>query len=169
MNLLALAPTWLIALLYGLLVLAALEDGWRMRISNWTSGAIAVAAFVAVGLAGPISGLWQNLALFVGVLAVGTLLFSRKIMGGGDIKLLAAAALWCNLSAGWKMLVAVAIAGGIEALLLILLRKLNWSEAAGDRFPMLRRRGGIPYGIAIAAGVILVAWWLRARDYVFYY
>ena len=169
MNLLSAAPSWLAALLYILLVIAAIQDGWRMKISNWTSGAIAVGAFVAVALDGPIVGLWQNLVLFVGMLAVGTFLFGRNWMGGGDVKLLAAGALWCDFASGWKMLVAVALAGGVETILILMARKLHWSEATLERVEFLRRRGGIPYGIAIAAGLILITWWLRRQQFSFWF
>jgi prepilin peptidase CpaA len=168
-NLLSAAPSWLAALLYILLVIAAVQDGWRMKISNWISGAIAVGAFVAVALDGPIVGLWQNLTLFVGMLAVGTFLFGRNWMGGGDVKLLAAGALWCDFSSGLKMLVAVALAGGIETVLILLSRSLNWSDQTLERVEFLRRRGGIPYGIAIAAGLILVTWWLRRQQFTFWF
>ena len=169
MNLLASAPAWLAAILYVLLVIAAVEDGWRMRIGNLTSGAIAVGALVAVAFAGPIVGLWQNLALFVGVLAIGTFFFARSWMGGGDVKLLAAGALWCDFSTGWKMLVAVALAGGVETVLIMLSRGFNWSDRTLERVEFLRRRGGIPYGIAIAAGLILVTWWSRRNHFIFWF
>ncbi|MGH6705595.1 MAG: A24 family peptidase [Sphingomicrobium sp.] len=169
MNLLSAAPSWLAALLYILLVIAAVQDGWRMKISNWISGAIAVGAFVAVALDGPIVGLWQNLTLFVAMLAVGTFLFGRNWMGGGDVKLLAAGALWCDFSSGWKMLVAVALAGGVETILILMARKFRWSEATLARVEFLRPRGGIPYGIAIAAGLILVTWWLRRQQLSFWF
>jgi prepilin peptidase CpaA len=168
-NLLNSAPPWLAGLLYFLLVLAALQDGWRMRISNWVSGAIAVGAFVAVALDGPIVGLWQNLVLFVGVLALGTVFFTRNWMGGGDVKLFAAGALWCNFSAGWKALMAIALAGGLETILILAARKFDWSERTLERVEFLRRRGGIPYGIAIAAGLILVTWWLRRQQFTFWF
>jgi prepilin peptidase CpaA len=168
-NLLASAPAWLAAILYVLLVIAALEDGWRMRIGNLTSGAIAIGAFVAIALDGPIVGLWQNLLLFVGVLAFGTFFFSRSWMGGGDVKLLAAGALWCDFSTGWKMLVAVALAGGVETVLILLSRGLPWSDRTLERVEFLRRRGGIPYGIAIAAGLILVTWWVRRHHFTYWF
>lgn len=161
MRLLATAPDWLAALLLLLLVIAAIQDGWRLRISDWLSGGIAVLAFVALVLDGPVVGLWQNFLLFAVVLAVGTFMFGRGWMGGGDIKLLAASALWFNLSDGWKLLVAIAIAGGIEALLIIIVRRLPWSDALRTKVLLLRRRGPIPYGIAIALGVALMGWWLR--------
>lgn len=161
MNLLASAPYWLAAILFMLLLLAAMEDGWRMQISDWTSGAIAAAAFLAVALDGPVAGLWQNLLLFVGALVIGTFMFARGWMGGGDIKLLAASILWFDLSDGWKLLVAIAIAGGIETLAIMGVRRLPWSDAARQRVLLLKRREGIPYGIAIALGVALMGYWLR--------
>ena len=169
MNLLSAAPSWLAALLYILLVVAAIQDGWRMRISNWISAAIIVGAFVAVALDGPIVGLWQNLLLFAGMLIAGTFMFGRNWMGGGDVKLLAAGALWCDFLSGLQMLVAVALAGGLETILILYARKYDWSEATLDRVEFLRRRGGIPYGIAIAAGLILVTWWLRRQQFTFWF
>jgi prepilin peptidase CpaA len=162
MNLLASAPGWLTALLLTLMLLAAIEDGWRMRISNLISGAIALGAFAALLLDGPMVDFWQNLVLFGAVLVIGTILFARGWMGGGDIKLLAASALWFDLASGWKLLVAVAIAGGIEALIVIGLRRLPWPEAMRTRVLLLQKREGIAYGIAIALGVALMAWWSRS-------
>ena len=161
MRLLVTAPDWVAALLLLLLVLAALQDGWRLRISDWISGLVAILAFVALVLDGPVSGLWQNFLLFAGVLAVGTFMFGRGWMGGGDIKLLAASSLWFNLSDGWRILSAIAIAGGAEALVIMIVRRLPWSDAARSKVLLLSRRGLIPYGIAIALGVALMGWWLR--------
>ena len=161
MRLLVTAPDWLAVLLLILLLLAAIQDGWRLTISDWISGAIALGAFGALVLDGPVSGLWQNFLLFAAVLAVGTFMFGRGWMGGGDIKLLAASALWFNLGDGWRLLVAIALVGGIEALLIIVMRRLPWSDAARNKALLLRRGGPIPYGIAIALGVALMGWWLR--------
>ena len=161
MNLLATAPGWLVAILLFLLLLAAIEDGWRLQISDWTSGAIALAAFLAIGLNGPIAGLWQTFLLFVVVLVIGTAMFARGWMGGGDIKLLAASVLWFDLSSGWKLLVSIAIAGGIVALFVIFVRGLPWPDRIRQQVLLLKPREGIAYGIAIALGVALMAYWLR--------
>jgi prepilin peptidase CpaA len=158
MNLLASAPDWLTATFLILLLIAAIEDGWRMKISNVTSGAIALGAFGALLLVGPSIGFWQNLVLFMAVLMVGTVMFGRGWMGGGDIKLLAASALWFDLSSGWKLMVAIAIAGGLETFVVFGLRRLPWPEAIRERAFLLRKREAIPYGIAIACGVALMAW-----------
>ena len=157
MTLLTSAPGWLAAILFLLLLVAALQDIWRLEISNWICAAVAVCAFLAVAIGGPIIGLWENLLLFAAVLGLGTLLFARGWMGGGDVKLLAAAALWFDLDQGWKMLVAVAILGGLETLIVMLLRLLPWPSGIRHRVAALRRDEGIPYGVAIAAGVILIA------------
>ena len=161
MRLLAVAPDWLAAILLLLLIVAAIQDAWRLRISDWISGLIAIGAFVALAIDGPVSGLWQNLLLFAAVLAIGTFMFGRGWMGGGDIKLLAASSLWFNLTDGWKMLVAIALAGGVETLVIMIVRRLPWSDDKRAKALLLRRGGPIPYGIAIALGVALMGWWSR--------
>lgn len=161
MTLLASAPGWLAAFLFLLLLLAALEDLWRLQINDWLTGAVAVGAFLALAMDGAAAELWQNLLLFAGVLGVGTLLFVRGWMGGGDVKLLAACALWFNLGDGWKMLVAVAIVGGLETLLMLLLRVLPWPDRLRQRLALLRRDEGVPYGLAILGGMAFIAVILR--------
>lgn len=161
MTLLASAPVWLAAVILILFLLAAIQDLWRLQISDWLSGAVAVGAFLAMAMDGAVAPVWQNLLLFAVVLGLGTLFFARGLMGGGDVKLLAAAALWFDLDQGWKMLAAVAIAGGLEALLIMLLRSLAWPASLRERLAVLRRHEAIPYGVAIAAGVATMAYLLR--------
>ena len=161
MTLLASAPGWLAACLFLLLLLAALEDLWRLEIEDWLSAGIALGAFLALAIDGPVADLWENLLLFACVLGVGTLLFVRGWMGGGDVKLLAASALWFDLDQGWKMLVAVAIVGGIETLLVMLLRIFPWPERLRARLAVLRKDEAIPYGVAIAAGMAIIGFAIR--------
>ena len=154
MNLAATAAPWLAMLFAVLLVCAALEDIWRLRISNWICAAIIVAAFIAVALAGPVAQLWQNVVVFAALLAVGTLLFAYGKMGGGDVKLFAATGLWFDLAGAGKMIVAVMLAGGVVAIIILILRMFKWSPAARERIALLRPKGGIPYGVAIACGAL---------------
>jgi prepilin peptidase CpaA len=156
MTLLASAPGWLAAILFFLLLLAAAEDVWRLEIADWFSAGVAIGAFLALAIDGTVGGVWQNLLLFILVLGLGTLLFVRNWMGGGDVKLLAASALWFDLDQGWKMLVAVAIAGGLEALAIMLLRLLPWPQSWRARLAVLRQGEAMPYGVAIAAGVAFI-------------
>ena len=151
MNLIPTAPTWLLIVLGLLLAAAAIEDSIRLRISNITCVGVALAAIVAMALAGFELRLWQNAVNFVALMAVGTMLFASGKVGGGDVKLLAAVSLWFDLGGGIRMLAAVLIAGGFFALLFI-----GYRLATGRKTG--RRSGGkIPYGLAIVAGVLFMS------------
>ena len=155
MNLTAEAPQWLALILAILLIAAAVEDAVRLRISNLTVGFVLVAAIVAAIMAGFDLRLWQNLVVFLALLAVGTPMFAAGKLGGGDVKLLAAAGLWFDFAGAVWLLVAVALAGGVLALLVLVIRSFNWSEEIRRRVVLLRPGGGIPYGVAIAAGALI--------------
>lgn len=133
---------------------AALQDSWRLRISNLFPIAI-IACFAGwVAVIGPQFDLWQNLVAFLLCLAVGLFLFSREWLGGGDVKLLAALALWFDLSGAGQFLMFTMIGGGLVALALIAFRRLL-PATAGTGVAAFRRRGPIPYGLAIAVGALL--------------
>jgi prepilin peptidase CpaA len=154
-NLAAAAPLWL-ALVFALsLIAAAAEDALRLRISNVTVAVVVIGAVAAAIVAGPELRLWQNFAVFLALLAVGTPLFAAGRLGGGDVKLLAAAGLWFSIKSAATMLLAVMLAGGVLAIVVLMLRAFNWSEAARTRAVILRPKGGIPYGVAIAAGALI--------------
>ncbi len=90
------------------------------------------------------------------------MLFSRGLIGGGDVKLLAAAALWAGADALPPLLLLTALIGGLLALLF--LTPLGRADR-GARMPKRRRaeakshgRTGppVPYGVAIAAAALAV-------------
>ena len=92
------------------------------------------------------------------VLGVGILLFSRGWMGGGDAKLSAAAASWFTLAElPWFALAVVLIGGALTLVLLPLRRALARPGEEPGGWAGLRRGRSIPYGVAIAAGAILIA------------
>ena len=113
------------------------------------------AAALAAVVAGPKLELWENLAVFAALLAVGTALFAKGILGGGDVKVVAAASLWFSIAGAGQMLFATVLSGGVLALLVLAARLVKWGEAAQRRLPFLARGAGVPYGIAIAAGAII--------------
>jgi prepilin peptidase CpaA len=92
------------------------------------------------------------------VLVLGMALFALKVMGGGDIKLLAALALWT----GWNevtltFLFTMAIFGGVFAVAILVLRKFAFMLPAN--LPRILRSGEpIPYGVAIALAFLYVLW-----------
>jgi prepilin peptidase CpaA len=161
MNLIVLSPVWLAWVYAALLTAAAIEDAVRLRISNLFVLGVIAGAVAAMFLAGPEIALWQNFAVFAGLLIVGTPLFAAGKMGGGDVKLLAATGLWFDLRGAMMMLASVLIAGGVLALLIILARLFGWSEATRERIHLLRKGGGIPYGVAISAGALIAAITMR--------
>jgi prepilin peptidase CpaA len=72
--------------------------------------------------------------------------FAAGMMGGGDVKLAAALALWFSPSGTVKFLVFTSLAGGVLTLALV-----AWHRA--------RKREGrpqIPYGVAIAIGGLAI-------------
>ena len=155
MNLAALAPQWAVMLLMALLALAALQDSIQLKISNLICGAVLLLALVVVTLVGFRLELWQNFLVFAAALTVGTMLFSAGKLGGGDVKLFATTVFWFDLQGALWLLLSVAIAGGLLAIFILTIRSFGWSEAMQQRAVILRRKGGIPYGIAIAAGALL--------------
>ena len=161
MNLVVLSPTWLAWIFAALLLAAAVEDSIRLRISNLIVLGVLVGALAAMALAGLDIALWQNFAVLAGLLVVGTPLFAAGKMGGGDVKLLAATGLWFDLRGALLMLVSVLLAGGLLAILVIIARLFGWSDATRERILLLKRGGGIPYGVAVSAGALIAAAILR--------
>lgn len=158
MSIAVAAPAWLVGLLLVLLMIAAIEDGWRLRISNLIVFAVAATGVAAIAFAGIGWEAWQPLLLAVAILVVGTPLFAAGWLGGGDVKLLAASGTWFMLDGGWKMLATVAIFGGLLTLVALALRRFRPSES---RIALLKRGIGVPYGIAIAIGVSATIFWSR--------
>lgn len=151
MNLIAQAAAPLIWILAALLIAAAIEDSVRLRISNLLSLAILVLAVVAALVAGAKLDAWQNLAVFAGLLALGTLLFATGKFGGGDVKLLAVTGLWVDFVGALQLLSAIFIAGGLLALV-VLGSRMVASPALRQRVAVLAPGAGIPYGVAISIG-----------------
>lgn len=138
-----------------ILILAALDDVRRLRISNILPIALALFFVLRLILLGPPPDIWQHIVSFVAVLVVGAALFAMGMLGGGDAKLLASTALWFDLDGLLVLLPAVTILGGLCALLLVILRRMiPVGSAATGNWLALRPRGPIPYAVAISAGAI---------------
>lgn len=136
------------------LLIAAFTD-WRSRqIANWLTGAIALGAplfWWASGLT-----LWPEIAVQAGLalaaFAVLAALFAMRAMGGGDVKLLAALALWIEPLWFFRLLVMMALLGGV---LTLVFGAWHITRRRTDRL-------AIPYGVAIASAglwVLTVHYW----------
>ena len=128
------------------LAVAAVSDLAR-RIIPDTCSLVILGAFVVAALATPLAFtvVLSNLAASLTLFAIGALLFSRGLFGGGDVKLLAAVALWAGWSGLPNVLLAMSLAGGVLALACLAAQKLpqRWTG-------LLSQKEGIPYGVAIA-------------------
>ena len=142
----------------GCLIYAAASDIASLTIPNWLSIALA-AAFPPIAFAhGMAPGdIGLHMAFGVAVLAVGFFLFAANIIGGGDAKLLAAAAAWTGFTGFPTFIVWTAVAGGVLALGLLGARALVKQAEAQPAFVsrLLKHKGGVPYGVAIMAGGLM--------------
>ena len=135
-------------------------DFFTMTIPNRVSLAL-VAGFAVVGpLAGlGVGDLLSHLAAGLIVLAVGILLFIPGWIGGGDAKLAAAVALWLGFGHLVDYLACVALLGGAMTLGFMTLRTYPLPPALCCQTWAVRLhdpRAGIPYGVALAAGALLI-------------
>ncbi|MEX2450426.1 MAG: prepilin peptidase [Rhodospirillales bacterium] len=154
-------PHVTLALFAGLLIAAAVWDVRTFTIPNRLNAVIAL-LFPVYAFYGPqpVDWMWTIIVAAV-VFAGGLALFALNALGGGDVKLLAAASLWAGPGAIFDLLIVTALAGGAMALLLTARSRYAVAmalEAAGRKHLRDTVLGdNLPYGIAIAAGGIAVA------------
>ncbi len=142
----------------GLLAFAAFSDIATMTIPNWVSIALAALYPVFALVAG-----WQwqaigvHLLIGVAMLLFGFLLFQLNILGGGDAKLIAAAAVWTGVGALSPFMLWTAIAGGVLALSVLVTRRQLKPTDGRPAFVnrLLTDKGGVPYGVAIMVGGLM--------------
>ena len=141
------APVILLGLLVLILVSAGIEDARIREISNWKNAAIALLAlpwWFAMGLS-PWPDMAIQLGVALGVFALFAAAFHFGMMGGGDVKMIAALALWFPFDKLVTLLVIMSLAGGAITLVMLIEK---W----------IRRRSEqpeVPYGIAIAIAALL--------------
>lgn len=171
------AALWFVS---ALLVVAALIDGWKLRVPNWLTYSMVLAGLlVSVVVGGVSGGLWSLAGAALG-LAVLLPLYAVGGMGAGDVKLLAGVGAWVG---PWVLLdafVSSVFVGAVLALLLVacsgevrrhwnLLQSIAWeiltvrdpiklAESAKARKPKMLL---LPYGIPIAIGSISAFAWRR--------
>lgn len=158
----AYAPTVLWSCFFGLLILAAVLDLWKMLIPNIIPAALVV-LFVITALASPAYTPWLEHAASAGIVFVmGLVLFAVRAIGGGDAKLWTAVALWFDLDQVALLCGYIFVAGGILALAFVVARLLavqvQLVAPMQMSVPRLLRSGEpVPYGIAISAGTAFLA------------
>ena len=130
-----------------LLIAAAVIDIRTFTISNRLNLTVALLAplyWLSIGL--PAQEIAWQVATAVAVFGLLAIAFFLRMMGGGDVKLAAALALWFSPLGTFRFLVWMSVAGGILTLVVIVIHKLKKKEG----------RPEIPYGVAIAFGGLAI-------------
>ena len=144
-------------LFLALCVFAALHDVNRLTIPNWLNLTLAVLFIPAAFVSGlPLEILGGHLLAALCAFVIAFALFAFNVFGGGDAKMIPAVMLWLGPNVAFEFLFAMAIAGGVCALLILLVRKTMPVEVlpGAVRAPF-EEKAGVPYGVAIAIGVFV--------------
>lgn len=175
----AIALHWPVWLLSVVLVIAAVIDGWKLRVPNWITFPLIVSGWVYSTIAFGWAGLgWSLVGTAVGL---GLLLPAYAIggMGAGDVKLLAGIGAWVWTTVTLYAFCVSALVGGIIAVGMVLWRR-DWhhhfrqfwmitGEILEVRDPEAlaliaaerkSRMTLLPYGIPIAIGSITYFVWM---------
>jgi prepilin peptidase CpaA len=160
------------------LVIAAVIDGWKLKVPNWITFPMILSGWVySLGFYGWEGLGWSMVGTCVGL---GLLLPAYAIggMGAGDVKLLAGVGAWVWGTTTFYAFCVSAIVGGVIALGMVLYRN-QWRHHQGQFLGILteilvirdpnqlsaiaaQRKSSmmlLPYGIPIAIGTIAYFVW----------
>jgi prepilin peptidase CpaA len=130
-----------------LLVTAAVTDIRERIISNSLNAAIAILAvpwWFAIGLSA--YEILFQIGLSAALLVIFALCFALRMMGGGDVKLLAALGLWMPLTKMLILLEWMALGGGVLTLGMVIMHRIRKAPGKPE----------IPYGVAIVGAALLI-------------
>jgi prepilin peptidase CpaA len=154
-----------------LMAFAAVSDLFTMTISNRIS-LLLLAGFALLAAFGGMSALevLSHLGAGAVVLVIAFGCFAMGWIGGGDAKLAAATALWFGFDHLMPYLLYASLIGGALTLLIIQFREFPLPRQFLSQSWLLRlhdKRTGIPYGIALAIGALVIypeTIWMKAVD-----
>jgi prepilin peptidase CpaA len=154
-----------------LMAFAAASDLFTMTISNRVSLALAAGFLILALMSGmELHDLLSHVGAGAAVLAAAFVCFAMGWMGGGDAKVAAGVALWFGFGHLFDYLVCASLFGGALTLLLLQFRQWPLPSPLTGQAWLLRlhaRESGIPYGIALAIGALMIypeTEWIKAVD-----
>ncbi len=163
-------PVWLVTIT---LVVAAVIDGWQLKVPNWLTFPLVLSgiiyntiAFGWAGLGASVLGTVVGLALLMPAYAIGG-------MGAGDVKLLAGVGAWVGVQTTFYSFCVSAVIGGLIAVAMVVIGR-SWRKHKTQFLTILgemltignptelasiaaQRKSSmllLPYGIPIAIGTI---------------
>ena len=154
-----------------LMAFAAASDLFTMTISNRVSLAL-VAGFFVLAFAGGMAPyeMLSHVGAGALLLVVAFACFAMGWMGGGDAKVAASVALWFGFGPLMDFLLYASLFGGALTLLLLQFRQWPLPYGLAGQAWLARlhdKQTGIPYGIALALGALMVypeTEWVKAID-----
>lgn len=154
-----------------LMAFAAASDLLTMTIPNRVSLALAAGFFILAPLTGMgVQEILSHAGAGALVLVAAFGMFAMGWIGGGDAKVAAAAGLWFGFEHLLPYLVFASLFGGALTVLLLQLRQwpLPYPLASQAWLSRLHdKQTGIPYGIALALGALLIypeTDWIKTID-----
>lgn len=168
-------PVWLVTVV---LVVAAVIDGWMLKVPNWITFPMIVSGWAYSGFAYGWEGLWGSLLGTAVGLALLLPAYAIGGMGAGDVKLLAGVGAWMWAANTFYAFCVSAVVGAAIAVGMVLYRRawakhraqfwMIFHEIVTVRDPnqlstiAAERKSSmflLPYGIPIAIGSILYFAW----------
>lgn len=157
-----------------LLATGCVTDLRERRIPNVLVVLILAGGVLFAASSGPIgSSLVRSLAGVAAGFGIWIVFYIVGVMGAGDVKFFAAAGAWLGPGATWRAALIAALAGGVLAIVFLLrerrlgdtLRRLAMAASSrtlgvieGGAGPDTGGRRPLPYGVALAVGALLAAW-----------
>lgn len=143
---------------------AVITDFRTLLIPNWISLALlaAFAPFAVLHL--PLSAIGGHFLVMAIVLALSVFFFVVGWVGGGDVKLMSAIALWMGPGHVAAFVVLMALLGGMLAISIMAIEKFGrWLDPRVLNLALFRRLGELadsrqcPYGVAIGVAGLIVS------------
>ena len=143
---------------FGALLLAAsCFDVLRLRIPNMIPAGLVALFTLRIILGGSVAAPLDHLMAMVLALLILLPLFALDMLGGGDVKLVAAVALWLGMNQLAALLILVGIVGGIFALFWLAMRWLVRIGLRDRNLPRsLQARAPLPFALPIMIAAVLL-------------
>jgi prepilin peptidase CpaA len=165
-------------------LIAAVTDVWKFKVYNLLTLPVMVSGLLYHGIVGGWAGLGSSALGLAFGFAVLLVFYAMGGMGSGDVKLMAAIGAWLGIQLTFWVFIASALAGGVYAVVLLVLaggvqeamihmhilwlRMNAFSRHMGsdDRVEVEvqrddRRKRLIPYAAMVAIGVVATLLWLE--------
>lgn len=149
-----------ISIYIGCIAHAAWTDATRMKISNSVSIILVVAFLLFAAIYLPLTPAITHIGIASAIFAVTFCCYALRWMGGGDVKLLSALALWIGPTQILSYLTAVALLGGLFAACILVAQRVMPRPGHTNSSPILKsietwtRSGRVPYALPIGGAAL---------------